>query len=194
MFNSKRARMETFSDGVMAIAITLLALEIKVPHLQSTNLADSFRELIPLLPNIFTFILSFITIAIFWVNHHQLTQHLEHVGRRIVWVNMAFLLFQSLIPFATGAVSENPHNPLAVLTYSLILFGGSVSFTSLRLCIHPKGKLGGWRLYRGLVGPTVYFLAALIALVSVQSSYALLAIPPLFYFLPREPQKLESFE
>ncbi len=186
MHDSKRSRLEDFSDGVTAIAITLLAIELKVPHLWSTTISGSVEELLPLLPSVLVFILSFVTIAIFWVNHHQLTQHLERVGKRVIWGNMLFLFFLSLIPFATVAIGENPSNPLAMLTYCLVLFGGSVSFTILRFFVHKKGEIHGRSFRRGIIGPLVYALAAIACLFSVWSAYALLAIPPLFYFLPRE--------
>ena len=92
-----KGRLEAFSDGVFSIAITLLALELKVPHLINSSLYQSAREVLPLIPNVATFILSFITIAIFWVNHHQLTRSVETVSRRIIWSNILFLMFLMFI-------------------------------------------------------------------------------------------------
>ncbi len=178
-------RLEQFSDGVFAIAITLLALELKVPHLVSQGLSTSVRELLPLIPNIATFILSFITIAIFWVNHHQLTRHIETVSRRVVWSNMFFLLFVTLIPFATSVVIENPGNTLSILTYSLILFGNSISFTGVRFFVHRHKGTVDVPFRRSLVGPIVYGLAVVSAFFWLPATYALLIIPPLYYFLPR---------
>ena len=187
MNDSKRMRLEAFSDGVMAIAITLLAIELEVPHLVSTGLETSIRELTPLLPGILTFILSFVTIAIFWVNHHQLTQHIDRVGKRVVWMNMTFLLFQALIPFATSVVAQNPANALSLLTFSAVLFGGSVTFTILRFFIHRKEPLLGRSFTRSLVGPIFYGLAIIsIFFLPSFSTYIFLVIPPLYYFFPRE--------
>ena len=180
-----KARLEQFSDGVFAIAITLLALELKVPILVSESINSSIKELLPLIPNIATFILSFITIAIFWVNHHQLTRHIETVSRRIIWSNMFFLLFVTLIPFATSVVAENPGNALSVLTYSFILFGNSISFTGVRFFVHKHEGDTSKPFRRSLVGPILYGLAVILAFVSIKGTYALLLIPPLFYFLPR---------
>lgn len=178
-------RLEQFSDGVFAIAITLLALELKVPHLVSQSLDTSAKEILPLIPNVATFILSFITIAIFWVNHHQLTRHIDTVSRRVVWSNMFFLLFVTLIPFATSVVTENPGNILGILTYSLILFGNSVSFTGLRFFVHRHKGAIDVPFRRSLVGPVVYGLAVVCAFFWLPATYALLIVPPLFYFLPR---------
>ncbi len=180
-----KARLEQFSDGVFAIAITLLALEIKVPHLESSYITNSIKELYPLVPNIATFILSFLGIAIFWVNHHQLTRNITTVSRRIVWGNMLFLLFVTLIPFATSVVAENAGNALAVLTYSLILFGSSSTFSILRYFVEKHQGANKVKMLRSLVGPILYTLAVISALFSIETSYALLIIPPLFYFLPR---------
>ncbi len=180
-----KARLEQFSDGVFAIAITLLALELKVPHIVNDNLSLSIRELMPLIPNIATFILSFLAIAIFWVNHHQLTRSIETVSRRIIWSNIFLLMFVTLIPFATSVMAENPHNTLSVLTYSFILFGNSVSFTGLRFFVHKHEDRHSSAVHRSLVGPIVYGCAVISAFFSIEVAYALLIIPPLFYFLPR---------
>jgi uncharacterized membrane protein len=181
-----KARLEQFSDGVFAIAITLLALEIKVPHLENSNLRNSVNELLPLIPNIATFILSFLGIAIFWVNHHQLTRNITTVSRRVVWGNMLFLLFVTLIPFATSAMAENYGNILAVMTYSLILLGSSSSFSILRYFVEKHEGNTKVKMLRSLVGPMVYSLAFVSAFFSLGTTYALLIIPPLFYFLPRK--------
>lgn len=181
-----KARLEQFSDGVFAIAITLLALEIKVPHLENADLRNSLRELLPLIPNIATFILSFLGIAIFWVNHHQLTRNITTVSRRVVWSNMLFLLFVTLIPFATSAMAENYGNILAVITYSLIMLGSSSSFSILRYFVEKHEGNTKVKMLRSLVGPIIYSLAFFGSFFSLGATYALLIIPPLFYFLPRK--------
>lgn len=182
-----KARLEQFSDGVFAIAITLLAIELKVPHIENASLKDSVRELMPLIPNVATFILSFLTIAIFWVNHHQLTRSIETVSKRIVWSNMVFLMFVTLIPFATTVMGENTNNTLSVLTYSFILLGNSICFTGLRYFVHRHDGRTTIAFKRSLVGPIIYSLAVLSAFFSIETAYFFLIIPPLFYFLPRNP-------
>lgn len=185
MEETRRLRLENFSDGVMAIAITLLAIELKVPHLTSIDIGSSLHELIPFLPGILMFVLSFGTIAIFWVNHHQLTQHIGRFKRRITWANMLFLFFVTLIPFATIVIGENHTQQLSVMMYSIILFGTSLSFSILRNFIHPLKHLSRAAAIRSYIGPIVYGLAIVLAPISVWSSYALLVIPPLYYFLPK---------
>ncbi len=180
-----KARLEQFSDGVFAIAITLLALELHVPRLISSTIGGGFQELLPLLPNILTFVISFMTIAIFWVNHHQLTQDVGGIRRRVLWMNVLHLLFVTLIPFGTGVVSENPGHALAVMTYAFILFAGSVSFTILRYFVHHSCGEVVIPIRRSLVGPAFYGLAVIAAAFFTPLSYLLLAVPPLFYFLPK---------
>ena len=185
-----KARFEQFSDGVFAIAITLLALELHIPELKSPTIHGGLRELVQLIPNIATFVISFVTIAIFWVIHHQLTHELSHVTkRRVLWSNMLFLMFLTLIPFATQATSANPLHPLAMITYSLTLFGGSVSFSMVRYYVHRSTGERAIHMERSIVGPLLYLLAALSAFISVWGCYFLLAIPPLYYFLPKSQQK-----
>ena len=185
MYPTTKTRFEAFSDGVFAIAITLLALELHVPTLLSTSIEGGIIELLPLVPNILTFVLSFFAIAIFWVNHHQLTQTMGPLQRRILWTNVAFLLFITLIPFGTKVVSTNPDHSLAIMTYALILFAGSVAFTTLRYYVHRSCGEGVIPVKRSLVGPVVYGLAVVAAAFFIPLSYMLLAIPPLFYFLPK---------
>ncbi len=187
-----KSRFEQFSDGVFAIAITLLALELHPPAVQSTDIIGALHELKPLLPTIITFVISFITIAIFWVNHHQLTQMIETINRRrILWANILFLLFLTLIPFATQAVSAQPFGVIPVLSYSLVLLGGSISFSILRYFIHRSTNAARIPMSRSMFGPIVYALAAAVSLISVSACYVLLAIPALYYFLPRSVQSPE---
>ncbi len=179
-----KIRFEALSDGVFAIAVTLLALELRVPNLQSPTF--SFRGLIPLIPSLLTFVLSFVTIAIFWVNHHQLTQRLSTITRRrILWLNMLFLLFLILIPFVTQTMSLNAPSAPAVSIYALVLFGASASFSFLRYWIHHQAHSTARVSFRSLIGPSVYFLAILAPIMSIPLAYVLLTIPPLFYFLPK---------
>ncbi|MES2225057.1 MAG: TMEM175 family protein [Patescibacteria group bacterium] len=179
-----KIRFESFSDGVFAIAITLLALELHVPALNT----DSFRaaDLIPLIPGVMTFVLSFVAIAIFWVNHHQLTQVFTHITRRrILWLNIFFLLFLTLIPFVTETMSANIFFGPSISIYAIVLFGASASFSWLRYWIHRSNGDRHILMGRSIIGPAIYFLAVLAPLVSIELAYILLAIPPLFYFLPK---------
>jgi uncharacterized membrane protein len=192
MVISSKARFEQFSDGVFAIAITLLALELHVPTLNSTTLAGAARELIPLIPNILTFFISFFTIAIFWVNHHQLTQEIGPLNRRTIWTNMLLLFFITLIPFVVQAARENQGHPLAVMTFAALLFGASSSFSFLRYFVHQSLNEVHISVRRSLVGPTIYFFSMLACVIWVDLAYFLLFIPPIYYFLPKQHTSVET--
>lgn len=184
-------RFESFSDGVFAIAITLLALALRVPFLHATGF--SWHDLMPIVPSILTFVLSFVAIAIFWVNHHQLTQTLTTLKRRrILWLNILFLLFLTLIPFVTQTLSANAPSAAATSMYAFVLFGASISFSLLRYWVHKSCGEVDIAMGRSIIGPIVYFLAMLAPLISIRLGYVLLAIPLFFYFLPKASRSLSS--
>jgi len=191
MQNSEKIRLEAISDGVIAIAITLLALELKIPHLGTKNFLDSIIDVVPLIPGVLTFILSFVSIAIFWVNHHRLSQHIKKIDGKIIWINTLFLMFQTLIPFATRLTSENPQNVLSVLIYSVILFGSSATFAILHYFVHKEDPITNHSMERSLVGPIFYVGAIFATMVSIWISYIFLIIPLIFYFIPRSTKKEE---
>jgi uncharacterized membrane protein len=185
---TNKIRFENFSDGVFAIAMTLLALELRVPGLHIHNY--DLSQFAPLVPQMLTFILSFVTIAIFWVNHHQLTQNLASIThRRILWLNIFFLLFVVLAPFVTQTVSLNAPSAPAISIYALVLFGASVSFSLLRYWIHKCDGDLTIHMNRSLTGPLIYFLAIFAPIIWIPLGYILLAIPPLYYFLPKASQR-----
>ncbi len=181
---TNKIRFESFSDGVFAIATTLLALELRVPGLHIYNY--DLSQFKPLVPELLTFILSFTAIAIFWVNHHQLTQSLASITRRrILWLNTLLLLFVVLIPFVTEMLSLNAPSAPAISIYALTLFGASVSFSFLRYWIHKCDGEFKVPMKRSLTGPLIYFVAIFVPMISIPLGYVILAIPPLFYFLPK---------
>lgn len=179
--DSTRQRFESFTDGVMAIAITLLALKLKVPLF--TELSSEMMN--EYLLGFGAFVLSFVTIAIFWVNHHRLSQHIHPDGlsRRALWANILFLMFVTLIPFASASMSENFYHNTSVIIFGLILLGASLSFALVRTFIHHE-PITMIEAQRSFVGPIVYALAIVALYVAPPLGYAFLAIPPLYYFLP----------
>ena len=180
-----QTRLEQLSDGVFAIAITLLALELKVPELAGKSLEESVSDIFFLAPTILTFFLSFITIAIFWVNHHQLTRAIGVLKRRILWSNVLVLFFITLIPFATAVIGENPMHTFAVMGYALVLLGASLSFSLMRYFVHKSIGETHIPLRRSLVGPVCYSLAVITSFASIWVAYVFLVIPAIFYFLPK---------
>ena len=117
-----KGRMEAFSDGVFAVIITIMVLDMKSPH--GTSVAD----LRPLLPVFFSYVLSFIYIGIYWNNHHHLLQATQHVEGGILWANLHLLFWLSLTPFATAWMGENHFAPLPVALYGVVLFFAGIAY------------------------------------------------------------------
>ena len=124
-----KGRLEAFSDGVIAILITILVLELKVPH------GADLRALRPLLPVFLAYGLSFIYLGIYWNNHHHLLQATGRINGRILWANLHLLFWLSLIPFTTGWMGENHFAPLPTAAYAVVLLGSGVAYLVLQRCI-----------------------------------------------------------
>jgi len=120
-----RARLEAFSDAVTAIIITIMILEIKIP--QSTD----WGEIFSLYSYFISYILSFLFIAIYWVNHHHLIHTIKRVNSKILWSNMALLFFLSLVPWATGFMGENNFEKNSIIVYTIICFLPALAFGAL---------------------------------------------------------------
>jgi len=125
----RKTRLEAFSDGVLAIIITIMVLELKMPE------GADWHALQPLLPVLFTYALSFIYIAIYWNNHHHLLHVARHISVGIMWSNANLLFWLSLIPFATGWMGENHFQPFPVAVYAGLLICCGISYTILQKTI-----------------------------------------------------------
>lgn len=124
-----KGRLEAFSDGVIAILITIMVLELKIPH------GADFEALRPLLPVFLTYVLSFVFLGIYWNNHHHMLQAAGRINGKILWANQHLLFWLSLIPFATGWMGENHFAPLPTAVYGVILLMDAVSYTLLQTLI-----------------------------------------------------------
>jgi uncharacterized membrane protein len=124
-----KGRLEAFSDGVIAILITIMVLELRVPH--GTDLA----ALAPLLPVFLTYVLSFVFLGIYWNNHHHMLHAAERVNGKILWANLHFLFWLSLVPFTTGWMGENHFAPLPTALYGAVLLMAAVGYLILELAI-----------------------------------------------------------
>ena len=128
-------RMEAFSDGVLAIIITIMVLELGVPH--GVDL-DALR---PLLPKVLSYVLSFVYIGIYWNNHHHLLQITERVRGGVLWANLHLLFWLSLLPFATGWMGENHFAPIPTAAYGLVLLMAAVAYGILvQTIIRAEGR------------------------------------------------------
>ena len=172
-------RMEAFSDGVIAIIITIMVLQLKVPH--GTDLA-ALRDLLPVLAS---YVLSFIYVAIYWNNHHHLLHACDRINGAIMWANMLFLFWLSLIPFVTSWVGEYRDAPLPTAAYGVVLLMAGVAYLVMeRQMVRENGPqsvltaaIGRDR--KGLVSLIGYGAAIALAFVSPQFAdliYALIAV------------------
>jgi uncharacterized membrane protein len=162
----EKNRLEAFSDGVLAIIITIMVLELKVPH--GTELA----ALQPILPVFLSYVLSFIYVGIYWNNHHHLFQATRRVSCGILWANLHLLFWLSLFPFATGWIGENHLAPMPTAVYGFVLLMAALAYYLLeRTIIARQGHdsvlaaaLGtDWK---GKISPLGYFAAIPLAFVS----------------------------
>jgi uncharacterized membrane protein len=124
-----KGRLEAFSDGVIAILITIMVLELKVPH------AADAAALRPLLPVFLTYVLSFVFLGIYWNNHHHMLQMAERINGRILWANLHLLFWLSLVPFVTGWMGENHFAPLPTAVYGVVMLLAGVAYTILQNAI-----------------------------------------------------------
>lgn len=151
--------MEAFSDGVMAIIITIMVLEIKVPS-HPTGVA-----LLSLLPVFLSYVLSFIYVGIYWNNHHHLLHTVDKVSGGMLWANLHLLFWLSLIPFTTGWIGENHFAPIPMALYGIVLFMCAVAYFLLQRCIlktqGEKSLLSRaiGKDWKGKISPILYLLA-----------------------------------
>ncbi len=130
-----KSRLEAFSDGVLAIIITIMVLELKVP--QSPDIG-ALRELVPIF---LSYLLSFIYVGIYWSNHHHLLQAVQHVNGRVLWANLHLLFWLSLVPFATAWMGENHFASHPVAIYGVVLFLAGIAYYILeRALISSQGE------------------------------------------------------
>jgi uncharacterized membrane protein len=120
-----KTRLEAFSDGVIAIIITIMVLELKVPH------GESFSDLRPLIPVFISYVMSFIFVGIYWNNHHHLLHAVQKVGGGVLWANLHLLFWLSVIPFVTAWMGENHFAQGPVALYGIVLLACAIAFTIL---------------------------------------------------------------
>jgi uncharacterized membrane protein len=174
-----KGRLEAFSDGVIAIIITIMVLELKVPHLPTAD------ALLPLLPVFLSYVLSFVYVGIYWNNHHHMLHASAKVSGGVLWANLHFLFWLSLFPFATGWMGENHFASLPSALYGGVLLMAAVAYWLLQQSIirveGPSSvlRLAVGRDWKGRVSPLLYVLAiastAWLPWVA-QAIYALVAV------------------
>lgn len=188
-----KTRVEAFSDGVFAIIVTLLVLEIKVPHI---DLHDSRGELwtalYALLPKILSWVLSFLMLCVIWVNQHRIMNQIANITHGIFWLNTALLLVCSFIPFPTALLGDYPMNPVSSVVFGLVMALMALTFNALRMQAlrdpdvlkadvdRIQFRRATWQAF--LFGPVLYTTGALLSFISPWLSLAVFAFVP-FYFI-----------
>ena len=177
-------RMEAFSDGVLAIIITIMVLEMKVPH------GDDFAALRPLLPVFLTYVLSFIYLGIYWNNHHHMLHVTQHANGAILWANLHLLFWLSLFPFVTGWMGENHFTVLPTALYGVVLLMAAVAYWILQQTIiagHGGESLLAKAVGRDLKGklsPVLYVIAIFAAFIAPWVAGALYVLVAVLWLVP----------
>jgi uncharacterized membrane protein len=179
-----KGRLEAFSDGVIAILITIMVLELHVPD--GTNLAD----LAPLAPVFVSYVLSFANLGIYWTNHHHLFQAAKVIDARVLWANLHLLFWLSLFPFGTAWMGEHGFAPTPTAVYGMVLLAAALAYTILvRVLIRVRGQTSAiaeavGRDRKGNISILIYAAAIPIAFVAPLVSFALYTVVAANWFVP----------
>jgi len=179
-----RSRLEAFSDGVIAIIITIMVLELKVPE------GADLHDLKPLLPTFLTYALSFVFVGIYWSNHHHLFHAVDRVSGGILWANLHLLFWLSLVPFVTAWLGENQSSRWPTAIYGLDMLGAAIAFTVLVRTIiahqgpHSKLKAAVGRDRKGMVSLLAYLAAVPLAFLNQWISDAIFVSVACIWLVP----------
>jgi TMEM175 potassium channel family protein len=180
-----KTRLEAFSDGVIAILITIMVLELKIPH------GDDLNSISPLWPVFLTYILSFVNLGIYWNNHHHMFQATKSIDGRVMWANLNLLFWLSLFPFVTGWMGENQFAPLPTAVYGAVMICAAVSYTILQTTIvrdheneNAKLKQAIGRDFKGKFSIVMYAIAIAVAFYDRWISFAIYAAVAALWFAP----------
>jgi uncharacterized membrane protein len=179
-----KTRLEAFSDGVIAIIITIMVLELRVPH------DSSPAALVPMIPVFLSYVLSYIFLGIYWSNHHHLLFAVEHVAGGVLWANLHLLFWLSLIPFVTAWMGENHFAPWTLVFYGgVLLFAGIAYFILVRtlLSLHGKDSVLVTALgsdFKGKISIVIYLVAIPLAFVKWWLAFSLYALVAIMWIIP----------
>ncbi len=180
----KKGRLEAFSDGVLAIIITIMVLELKVPH------AVDFEGLKPLIPVFVSYVLSFIYIGIYWNNHHHMISTVEDVNAKILWANLHLLFWLSIIPFTTGWMGENYFSADSLALYGFVLLMCAIAYFILQTAIIKHGGKNSvlrkaiGKDMKGKLSPMFYLVAIPIGYWSQWLAGGLYLLMALIWLIP----------
>ena len=179
-----KGRLEAFSDGVIAVIITIMVLELKVPH------GTDWAAIRPVLPTLGTYVLSYVFLGIYWNNHHHMLHAAERVNGKILWANLHLLFWLSLVPFVTGWAGENHFERVPTLGYGIVLLMAAVAFTILeRTIVHLHGP--GSKVHTAFesgakewISTAAYILAIPLAFVDPRISWTLFIFVAIVWVVP----------
>ena len=179
-----KGRLEAFSDGVLAIIITIMVLEMKVPH------GETLEALLPLLPVFLSYVLSFLYLGIYWNNHHHMLQASQRVSGAMLWANLHLLFWLSLIPFVTGWMGENAFAALPTALYGVVLLMAAIAYLILqRTTMGAQGpdsllQIAVGRDLKGKMSPVLYVIAILAAFLSQWIAGGIYVLAALIWLVP----------
>ncbi len=179
-----KERLTAFSDGVIAVIITIMVLEMKVPN------GSGLAALQPLAPVFGSYVLSFVYVGIYWNNHHHLLQAAQSIDGRILWANLHLLFWLSLIPFCSGWMGENHFETLPVALYGAVLFMCGVAYYILaRLLIVRHGHQSTLAIAlgidrKGIISVCLYVVAIPLAFFSPPAAFAIYVLVAVIWFIP----------
>ena len=198
-----KTRLEAFSDGVIAIIITLLVLEIKVPHIEGEVTSSAIAAaLVKLTPKFLSWALSFFMVLIMWVNHHRIFHEIKQSDNGLMWVNGLLLFFMSFVPFPTAFMGDYFNQSTTMFFFGVCMGMTALAFVLLRLYILKNSHLlkdgtnkeNYSKLIKlSLIGPVMYFLGSGLAFMNVYAAYAVYAIVPVYFiFFATERKTIEE--
>ena len=180
----EKGRLEAFSDGVLAIIITIMVLELKVPH------GDQLVDLQPLLPVLISYVLSFVNIGIYWNNHHHLLHAAGKINGKVMWANAHVLFWLSLMPFASGWMGENHFASVPTAVFGVDLFMAGIAYYILAqtlVALHGKESVLGRAVgkdRKGIISVILYLVAIIAACYNGKISLSLYGLVAIMWFVP----------
>lgn len=180
----KKSRVEAFSDGVVAILITIMVLEMKVPH------GEELSALTPMMPVFLSYVLSFLYIGIYWMNHHHLYQAVEKISGGVLWANLHLLFWLSLIPFVTAWMGESHMATVPVAAYGVVLFMAGFSYYILTVVLlkhhHEQSVLvtAVQRKWKEKITLGIYLVAIPLAFVNEWIAFGLYSLTAVIWIIP----------
>ena len=189
MSNMSKERIEAFTDGVLAIIVTLLVLELRVPPIANhSSLAQYAVALTPLIPKVISFVITFFMICIYWVGHHYFFRHIERATMGLVWLNNLLLLWLCFLPFPTAMLGDHPTDQFPILLYGVDSFLGALTFYGIRgYASHAKLLKEGSSKEMGpkytIPAIVFYGLSIILVFVNVYISLACFVVVPLVFFV-----------